>query len=311
MQHPWPKVIEIVPTSTACITVHAKCTLDVYIYMYIPVSHPGHCQGTLFFLSLRTSGGTGTHPSWYQILHWSQQTIHLPPSGILQLQWTSTLTLEIVLSVMSLSVLENGFSCLALMQLWRWLLIPFCTYFLETGSTPAHKSYAIAIAYKPQSLPPSCRPTFIILMVKLGSGVCKMLHAWEIIVSPSSGTIWRESKSSRVPEDENLLDRQAQWPVDTCTICTNPSESEIHTPFCFNIHVSRSPFCDGNWDRSRKLAADICVAVSHLPSTSTCSSAMDKPRLSTHDVYSGLSGTGLEDKLIVLWQSSVVTKFKS
>ena len=139
-----------------------------------------HIQGTakvLYFPYHRTSGGTGTHPSWYQILHRSQQTIHLPPSGILQLQWTSTLTLEIVLSVMSLSVLENGFSCLALMQLWRWLLISFCTYFLETGSTPAHKSYAIAIAYKPQSLPPSCRPTFTTLMVKLGSGVRKMLHA--------------------------------------------------------------------------------------------------------------------------------------
>ena len=142
------------------------------------MSHPGHCQGISCVLSLRTSSGTGTQPSWYQVLHQSQQTIHFPPSGLLQLQWTSTLPLEIVLSVMSLSVLENGFSPLALMQLWRWPLISFCTYFFETGSTPAHKSYyAIATAYKPQSPPLSCRPTFTTLMVKLGCGVCEMLHA--------------------------------------------------------------------------------------------------------------------------------------
>ena len=84
-------------------TVHVQCKCNIH---NVPVSHLGHCQGTSSFLSLRTSGGTTTHSSGYQILHPSQQTIHLPSSGILHVQWTSTSTQKIVLLVPSLSVLE-------------------------------------------------------------------------------------------------------------------------------------------------------------------------------------------------------------
>lgn len=129
--------------------------------------------------------------------------------------------------------------------------ISLCMYFLETGSTPAHKSYAIAIAYKPQSVPPSWHPTFTTLMVKLVYNAACLLYF--------TVSFWHNIK--RVQE----LHIGKHSALGICvTICTNSSDSDILTPLSlsFNIYVSCSPF----WE-ILVLTAEICVAVSHLPST--------------------------------------------
>lgn len=204
------------------------------------------------------------------------------------------------------TVLGNGLSSLLLKQEWRWFLISLCTYSLVTGSTPAHKSYAIAIANNPQSLVPFWWPTFTTLVDMVGLGVCRMLHTCIHIVPSSTGTVCIESNKSTLPGDENLFDRQAQWSEDTCIIWTNLSGVDDHMPRCFNLHVSCRPFWVGNWDLNRQLAADICVAVNHLPFKSVCSSATDKPRSLTQEQNSELSGSESDDTLIADgWSSDV------
>ena len=178
--------------------------------------------------------------------------------------WHSTFAVNIECDFEECSLLNvansarNGLSSLLLKQEWWWFLISFYTYSLVTGSTPAHKSYAIATANNPQSLLPFWWPTFTTLIDMVGLGVCRIVHTCVNIVPSSTGTVCIESNKSTFPRDEKLFDRQAQWSQDTCIIWTNLSGVDDQLPRCFSIHVSCRPFWVGNWDLNRQLAGNMC-----------------------------------------------------
>ncbi len=188
-----------------------SCTRKHSFYTFIYIFHlqVGHIHAMPS--NLKTLFGTVTQPGWNHSRQTSQLAIGLT-SGPRHTQYMSKQT-----DFITLRLLLNDFLDISSLskQSKRCGHIWFCTTCWVNGSMPQHKSYAIDMAKRPQSAPPTCGVTPITLMVILEHVLFSDLVIWQACLStvPSShGMVYIESKSSTLFPTQNLLDKHAQRP---------------------------------------------------------------------------------------------------
>ena len=146
--------------------------------------HEVQVKGTFL---LKTSSGIFSQFWWNHSLHWMHWAIfRFLSSCLLQLQKTLTVCLRSDCSSLlapSVSHPGKGSSSPVSKHSIRWTLMTVWSHSVKPGNNPWHKDVAVAMAKRPQSLPPDWPWQLMARMVKEGAWQCRI----EVICFTTAG----------------------------------------------------------------------------------------------------------------------------